>query len=216
MTTAKRHGPPRASWTYRLGAPDAATAVLDGYSVWPSDGSESVGTVSALLRRGDEELLVVEHGSLPLVSDLRVVPLADVREIDHAALAVRLRVDAGRFAQMLGLDPALAVESGPAEAEEVAELSVALEPPPAFAEEGPVDSSQIIVALGLLLASVLSVMAVVAFLSLRDHSSWVWLLIALPVTLAAGAAVAACQAYRRPYRRRGSGQRVTELSRQDV
>jgi hypothetical protein len=216
MSTAKHHGPRRASWTYRLGAKDAPTAVLEGYSVWPSDGSESVGTVSALLRRGDDELLVVEHGSLPLVSDLRVVALADVQEIDHAALAVRLRIDAGLFAQMLGLDPALAVETGPAEAEQVAELPAALEPTPGFAEEGPVDSSWIFVALALLLASVLSAMAVVAFLSLRDHSSWIWLVVALPVTLAAGAAVAAYRAYRRPYRRRGSGQRVTELSRPDV
>jgi hypothetical protein len=190
---------PKAPWSYRLETPDATSAGIEGYVVWVDGQPDSAGTVSALLDRAGSRFVVVELGSPPLSSDLRAIPLEDVREVDHDALAVRIRP--AELAEALELDPELAVRDGTAEASRVAVPPEELLPEPqAPGVGGPTDRPTILVAIGSMLVAAFATLAVLA-LTYAASSAWLLLLLAVPAAIALVGAGLAYRAYREPYAR---------------
>jgi hypothetical protein len=114
-----------APWTYQVPPAGADSAALEEYVVETASG-ERIGTVLALLRRDDDELLAVEVGTPPLKRDVRVLLWEDVDGVDHEGLAVRLGIGRDEVEQRLQLDPR--VEGGDAEAVRVAAVPRRLAP----------------------------------------------------------------------------------------
>src|SRR5687767_1497769 len=86
----------KTDYTYELRVFAEDAFGIEDYIVRASDG-EPVGTVAGLLRRDGELLLAVEHEAAPALHDRRVVRWSDVENVDHAALAVWLRLSQERF-----------------------------------------------------------------------------------------------------------------------
>jgi hypothetical protein len=189
------------SWTYRLETPDAPAAGIEGYAVWEDGGETNAGIVSALVEREGQLYVVAELGAPPVASELRAVPLERVREIDHAALAVRL--PPGELERSPALDPDRAVRSEDAEAQRVAVPPPELVPEPAPpGAPGPVDTPVLPIAVGTALLAAFATLAVVA-LTYALGSPWLLLLLAVPAVLAVAAGAMAYRAYLHPYQARG-------------
>jgi hypothetical protein len=191
--------PQQAEWTYEVPKAGAGSAGLDEYQVETSS-NESAGKVMTVLKKDECVYLAVEVGTPPIKRDLRAIPWADVAEVDHAALTVRLRPSV-EVDQALILDPQKGVENGPAEA-------ILTRPPEEGptrfdpATSGPLDrtlpyaSTFVLAALGLL-----ALLAIVTLASTVD-SSGIWLLLVVPVGLLLGALVSGYKFFRRPFESR--------------
>ena len=186
----------RADWTYEVAPAGADSAALEGYVVEASSG-ESVGTVRAVLRRSDEVYLAVTEGS-PLGRNTRAIPWSDVADLDHEALTVRLTMPREAFDDALELDPDKAVEGGGADAVRLTDLPANLRPSTSPDARGPVDRPPYLASLGLGLAGVFSVLALVLAATFIDFD-WEFVLFAIPVALFALAALAGRRLLRRPY-----------------
>jgi hypothetical protein len=185
-----------ADWTYEVAPAGADSAGLEGYVVEAGSG-ESVGTVRALLRRDDETYLAVTAGS-PAGRETRAVPWSDVDDVDHDSLTIRLAVPPDTFAEALELDPDKAVEGEGADAVRVTELPAQLRPSESPAARGPSDRPPYLAALGLGLAAVFSLLALVMAATVVDFD-WEFVLFAIPVALFALAGLAGWRLLRRPY-----------------
>jgi hypothetical protein len=111
---------PDASWTYEQPPGGRGAEGLEDYVAYTTEG-EPAGKVTSLLRRGSDVYVVVDRGSPPFTHDRRAVPWSEVENVDHAALAVRLRLSADELGRVARLDPDLAVE--PATGSESAEAT---------------------------------------------------------------------------------------------
>ncbi len=185
-----------ADWTYEVAPAGADSAGLEGYVVEAASG-ESVGAVRALLRRDDETYLAVTEGS-PAGRETRAVPWSDVDDVDHGSLTVRLAVPADAFAEALELDPEKAVEGEGADAVRVTDLPAEMRPSDSPAARGPADRPPYLAALGLGLAAVFSLLALVMAATVVDFD-WEFALFLIPVVLFALAGLAGWRLLRRPY-----------------
>ena len=192
----------KSDFTYELRRlPEDAFGIED-YVVRAADG-EPVGTVASLLERDRNLLLAVESGASPLAQTRRIVPWSGVRDVDHEALAVWLRLDEAAFGRTLELDPGGARASGePAEARRLVDLPPQLSPRPEVAPGGPVDRSQLYVAVGLVIAMAFSVLVLVAAATAWE-TPWLALGLVVPVALAVASFAFASRAWRTPYEPRG-------------
>ena len=184
-------------------APAGAPATgLEEYVVEGAAGTR-VGKVQTLLRRDDELFLAVERGNPPLSHDVRALPWSAVERVDHAALAVRLRLGEDAVAQALELDPEKGIEDGDADAVRITELPAELRPAsdPGRAT-GPVDRPTYAAAIALGALGLVSLLAIVIALTAEDHPGWVPALFAVPAILFAAAGAAAYRVFRAPYERR--------------
>jgi hypothetical protein len=189
----------QAEWTYEVPKAGAGSAGLEEYQVETSSG-EHTGKVMTVLRKEESIYLAVETGTPPIKRDLRAIPWADVAEVDHAALTIRLRpsVDVD---QALMLDPRKAVEDGPADAT-LAELPE--DGPARFDPEasGPVDRTLPYAATFALAAFGLLALFAIVTLASTVESSGIWLLLAVPAALLLGALMSGYKLFRRPYESR--------------
>ena len=191
----------RAEWTYQVAPAGAAAGGLEEYVVEAAAGAR-VGKVQTLLRHRDEIFLAVDRGNPPVTHDLRAIPWRDVADVDHAALAVRLRLDEAGVAQALELDPGKGVEDGEADAVRVTELPAELRQPSVPGEEpGPVDRPTYAVSIALGALGLLALLAVVMATAGID-GDWKFVLFVIPAVLLGAAAAAAYRAFRAPYERR--------------
>ncbi len=186
----------RADWTYEVAPAGADSAGLEGYVVETSSG-DAVGTVRAVLRRDDEVYLAVTEGS-PLGRDTRAVPWSDVGEVEHDALTVRLAVPREAFDGALELDPDRAVEGGRADAVRLTDLPAELRPSESPEAHGPSDRPPYLASLGLGLAGVFSVLALVMAATFVEFD-WEFVLFLIPVVLFALSGLAGWRLLRRPY-----------------
>jgi hypothetical protein len=186
----------RADWTYEVAPAGADSAGLEGYVVEASSG-DAVGTVRTLLRRDDEVYLAVTPGS-PVRRETLAVPWTDVNDLDHEALTVRLALPTDAFERALELDPDKAVEGGGADAVRVTELPAGLRPTESPEARGPADRPPYLAALGLGLAGVFSVLALVIAATFVEFD-WEFVLFAIPAVLFALAGLAGWRLLRRPY-----------------
>jgi hypothetical protein len=186
----------RADWTYEVAPAGADSAGLEGYVVEASSG-DAVGTVRAVLRREDDVYLAVTPGS-PVRRETRAVPWADVDEVDHERLTVRVRRPADTLEQALELDPDKAVEGGGADAVRVTELPAELRPSESPNTRGPADRAPYLAALGFGLAGVFALLALVIAATYVDFD-WEFVLFVVPAALFALAVLAGWRLLRRPY-----------------
>lgn len=189
----------RAPWTYEVPVAGASASALDEYAVEDRAG-EVVGKVMALLERGSERYVAVERGTPPLRRDLRAVPWDEVERVDHDGLAVRLRMSARELEGALELDPDKGVEGAQAEAMRLAELPPELRPTSSPEDPGPVDRPSYLLAVGLGLAGVFSLL-VVFLLATELDFTWHYALLAVPAALLLLSLVAAYRLLRHPYER---------------
>lgn len=193
----------KAEFTYEIRHLPEESFGIEDYVVRTSDG-ESVGTVAGLLDHGGELMVAVEGGLPPLEHSRRVVPWAEVADVDHEALAVWLALDEAGFGRALELDPEDARETGTgAEARRVLDLPREVAARPEVAPGGPVDRPPVFVAVGLVLAATFSVL-VIAAAATAVESAWWALALVVPAILGATALVVAWRAWRDPYERRGA------------
>jgi hypothetical protein len=186
----------RAEWTYEVAPAGSDSAGLEGYVVEAASGG-SVGAVRAVLRRDDEVYLAVTAGS-PLGRETRAVPWSDVDRVDHESLTVRLAGPTDAFAEALELDPDKAVEGEGADAVRLTELPAELRPSESPDARGPADRPPYLAALGLGLAAVFSLLALVMAATVIDFD-WEFVLFAIPVALFALSGLAGWRLLRRPY-----------------
>ena len=185
-----------ADWTYEVAPAGADSAGLEGYTVESSSG-DAVGSVRTVLRRDGEVYVAVTAGS-PVGRETRAVPWTDVDDVDHDSLTVRLAVPTDAFADALELDPDRAVEGEGADAVRVTELPADLRPSASPAARGPADRPPYLVALGLGLAGVFSLLALVMAATFVEFD-WEFVLFVIPAALFGLAAVAGWRLLRRPY-----------------
>lgn len=194
-----------ADWTYEL-APGAADARgIERFVVETSDG-ERVGTVAAVLRRGEETWLAIERG-YPPAHDLRAVPWDDVAAVDDQEHAVRLGIDADKVEASLELDRSKKVEGGPADAVRVTELPGLLPTFVAPEETAPPDRMELFVALGLGLLGAVTLLGAAA-LQGPTEGTLSLLLFLLPLALFAASIWLSFRVYRDPSARRRKPQRT--------
>jgi hypothetical protein len=105
---------PDAQWTYEQPPGGRGAEGLEDYVAYTAEG-DPAGKVTSLLRRGEDVFVVVDRGSPPFTHDRRAIPWSQVENVDHAALAVRLRLSAAQLDRVARLDPDLAVEPEPGE-----------------------------------------------------------------------------------------------------
>jgi hypothetical protein len=186
----------QAEWTYQVPKAGAGSAGLEEYQVETNSG-EHVGKVLTVLSKEGSIYLVVETGTPPIKRDLRGVPWADVAEVDHAALTVRLRPSVD-IDQALMLDPGKGVEDGRADA-------TLAEPPEGDPgrfdpdTRGPVDRTLPYGATFALAAGGLLSLLAVVLLASTVGADWTWLLLVAPVLLLLGALVSGYRLFRRPF-----------------
>jgi hypothetical protein len=193
----------RADFTYEVRKIATDPVWVEDYVVRTSDG-ESVGTVAAVLEHGEERLLVVERGLVPVAQDRRVVPFRDVESVDHDALAVWLRHDEDAFLRhALELDPGRAVEEGEAEARRLREAPDDVIPAAAADRGGPLDRPQTGLAILFAALSAFSLLAIVVAATATE-SAVPLVFGVIPLALAAISLVLGYRAYRSPYARRGA------------
>jgi hypothetical protein len=191
----------KAEWTYEVPRAGGSAEGLEEYVVEASSG-ERVGKVVTLLDRSGELFVVVERGTPPAVHDPRAVPWHDVENVDHAGLAVRLRLSAEELERALELDPDRGVENGEAEATRVTEIPAGDRPvaqPPGA--RGPVDRPTWAVALAL---AALGLFAFIVWVLVVGAGGGAWGFVALAVSVVSllAAGVAGYRAFREPYERR--------------
>ena len=192
-------GVAKVPWTYDVPPAGADSAGLEGYVVEAASG-ERVGLVVAVLGRDDEVYVAVERGSPPLTRDLRAVRWDDVASIDNTSLAVRLKLRADALEQALELDPDKGIEGGGGDAVRLTELPTEIagfESP----EAGPVDRPSYLLALGLAVAGLFSLLALFVAAQAVEFT-WHFALFAIPAVLLALAGLTAYRLFRRPYARR--------------
>jgi hypothetical protein len=194
----------KAPWTYEQPPGGEGAVGLEDYVVYTAEG-KAAGKVTSLLRRQDELYLVVDQGSPPLTHDRRAVPWTDIRDVDHAALAVSLALSASELDRVSKLDPGLAVEPPPSEehvqaaARRVTDLPPSVKPAPASPEaRGPEDRSLLYAAtLGVGLFAVLGLLGVVALVSVSGGDLVPFFLV--PIALGAISLFLGYKLWRRPY-----------------
>lgn len=196
----------RADWTYEL-APGAADARgIERFVVETSDG-QRVGTVAALLRRGDDDVyLAIERGHAPS-SDLRAVPWADVAAVDDQEHAVRLDLDAGKVEEALELDPGKKVEGAPADAVRVTEVPGLLPTYVAPEETAPPDRMLLFVAIALALLGAVALLGAAA-LQGPTEGALSLLVFLVPLVLFAASIWLSLRVYRDPSARRRRPERT--------
>lgn len=195
---------PDASWTYEQPPGGRGAEGLEDYVAYTAEG-EPAGKVTSLLDRGGDVLVVVDRGSPPFTHDRRAIPWAQVADVDHAALAVRLRLSAEELDRVASLDPELAVE--PATGEESAEATTlrtadlpAEARPRAFSPDGPRAGDRpylYAAALGAGLFAVLGLLGVIALVTVGGGDLVPFFLI--PIVLGALALLLAYRLWRRPH-----------------
>jgi hypothetical protein len=195
---------PDASWSYEQPPGGRGAEGLEDYVAYTAEG-EPAGKVTSLLDRGGDVLVVVDRGSPPFTHDRRAIPWAQVADVDHAALAVRLRLSAEELDRVARLDPELAVE--PATGEESAEATAlrttdlpAEARPRAFSPDGPRASDRpylYAAALGAGLFAVLGLLGVIALVTVGGGDLVPFFLI--PIVLGALALLLAYRLWRRPH-----------------
>jgi hypothetical protein len=197
---------PKADFSYEVRKLPADPVGVEDYVVRATDG-EALGTVSALLERRGQRLLVVERGTPPLTHDRRALPWDAVDHVDHDAVAVWLTADSATFEESaLELDPDRAVEEGEGdvEARRIDEPPADLIPPAqAGPVSGPVDRSQWAKTFAVFALFGFSVLVATAVVTFTGDNTWA-LLFLVPAALAAVAAVLGYRAYRNPYEPRGA------------
>lgn len=195
----------RADWTYEL-APGAADARgLERFVVETSDGAR-VGTVAAVLRRGEDVFVAIERG-YPPAHDLRAVPWSDVAAVDDQEHAVRLDLDAKKVEEALELDPDRKVEGAPADAVRVTEVPALLPTYVAPEETAPPDRLTLIVAIALALLGAVTLLGAAA-LQGPTEGTLSLLLFLVPLALFAASIYLSLRVYRDPYARRRKPQRT--------
>jgi hypothetical protein len=195
---------PDARWTYEQPPGGRGAEGLEDYVAYTAEG-DPAGKVTSLLRHAGDVLVVVDRGSPPFTHDRRAIPWAQVEGVDHAALAVRLRLSAAQLEGVPRLDPDLAVE--PAAGEESAEATAlrtadlpAEARPHASSPEGrrPADRPYLYAAaLGAGLFAVLGMLGAVALVTAGGGDLVPFFLV--PLVLGAVALLLAYRLWRRPY-----------------
>jgi hypothetical protein len=196
---------PRADFTYEVRKGVEEPSGIEDYAVRTSEG-EAVGTVGGLLERSGERIVIVERGIVGVAHERRAVPWAEVESVDHAALAVWLRVDRQAFLEnALELDPDLGIEqgTGAAEVRRVSDPPADLVPAPRRNIVGPVDRPFFLLPIALLGLGAFSAFAVVVLLTFREEP-WLAALFVIPAALLAAAALTGYRLYRNPYEPQGS------------
>ena len=190
-----------APWTYELPQTGSFAENLDDYELRTAEGAHA-GIVTGLVEHRGELYVLVDTARLPPVTHTRLaIRLADVAEIDHDALVVRLAVDRDHLGQAaLALDPAKARHGPDAEAVRVHELPAGLTHAVTPGSEGPVESASSLVALvGATLGPYL-LLVVIALWATRGLAGWEYTAFAVPTLLALVAfAVAGYRLYRAPH-----------------
>jgi hypothetical protein len=193
-----------ASWTYEQPPGGRGAEGLEDYAAYTAEG-EPAGKVTSLLERGGDVLVVVDRGSPPFTHDRRAIPWAQVEDVDHAALAVKLRLSAEQLDRVARLDPELAVE--PASGDESAEATAlrttdlpAEARPRASSPDGPRAADRpylYAAALGAGLLGVLGLLGVIALVTVGGGDLVPFFLI--PIVLGALALLLAYRLWRRPH-----------------
>jgi hypothetical protein len=190
-----------APWTYELPVTGSSSENLDDYEVCTLERSH-VGIVTGLVALDDELYVLADAGRLPpLTHDRLAFRLADVAEIDHDALVVRLAVDRSHLDETaLALDPAKARHGPGAEAARVHELpaGMALPVPPGSA--GPLETASSLVALVGVALSTYLLLVIVALWGARGLAGWEYTVFVVPALVAVAAfAAAGYRLYRAPH-----------------
>jgi hypothetical protein len=142
----------------------------------------------------------VERGTPPLSRDTRLVPWDRIGEIDAGALAVRLNVDGSDLDEVPELDAGQRTEDGGTDlVRDSAPPPELLGPVSPRAGAGPVDRPSFAGAIALGAAGLLSLLAVVIFLTAREDADWKVALFVVPAVLFAAAGILAYRVWRRPY-----------------
>jgi hypothetical protein len=189
----------RADWTYQV--PEAGTGAtgLEDYVVESADG-ELVGRVIGLLRRDGDVYVAVNRGTPPVTRELRAIPWDAVASVDHADLALRLRLEEPAVGETLELDPANAVEGEDADAVRLTELPPELAASSRPDEPGPVDRLSYGAALAIGALGFLLLLGLILFAS-EFELDWKLALFAVPAALLAVSGWLALRVYRAPYER---------------
>ncbi|HXV32616.1 MAG TPA: hypothetical protein VD769_01300 [Gaiellaceae bacterium] len=195
---------PDAQWTYEQPPGGRGAEGLEDYVAYTAEG-DPAGKVTSLLEHDGDVLVVVDRGSPPFTHDRRAIPWAQVESVDHASLAVRLRLSAAQLDGVPRLDPDLAVE--PAAGEESAEGTAvrtsdlpAEARPRASSPDGrrPADRPYLYAAaLGAGLFAVLGLLGTVALVTAGGGDLVPFFLV--PLVLGAVALLLAYRLWRRPY-----------------
>ncbi len=155
----------------------------------------------------------------PLTHDRRAVPWDDVAELDHASLAVRLRLSAAELERALRLDPALAVEPDASSGESRSSAKRVTELPPdsgpqvaAPESARPADRSLLYAAtVGAGLLAVLGMLGAVALVTAGSGDLIPFFLV--PIVLGAVALLLGYRLWRRPYEAPPEGRRFRRRRR---
>ncbi len=191
----------RAEWTYEVAPAGAPAAGLEEYVVVDAAGSH-LGKVATLLRRGDELWLALERAAPPMTHDVRAIAWADVADVDHEALTVRLSLEAADVERALELDPERGTETSDAEAARVTDLPAELRPAPASGRATPAsDRPTWALAVALGAAGLFALLVVVLVVTLTESGAAL-ALFAIPGALLLAAGAAGYRAFRNPYGRR--------------
>ena len=186
---------PSAPWTYEV-PPLAGSAVgLEDYAVETAAG-EFLGKVKTVLRHGEDTYVVVESG-MPLARTLYAVPWADVADVDHATVTVRVGRPPDELGSAVELDPEKAVEGAGAEAVRVTDVPGQRVPTSAPDAPGPVDRPTYAGLLVVALIGVFSALVLVLFAMTTDFT-WQFALFVVPAVLLGAAGVLAYRFFRRP------------------
>lgn len=187
-----------ASWSYELPAAGADAAGIEEFVIETRDG-ERVGTVAAVVRRGDETFLVFGAGYGPAAN--RALPWEHVRRVDADAAVVELGLTRDALDEIaIALDRADRVEDGRADAVRVTDTPGGV---PDYVETGdragPTDRPLLWASLG---ALALGLILLLAFVLLVTGGAGVWTLAAVAIAAAgvlALSGVLTLRVYRAPY-----------------
>jgi hypothetical protein len=192
-------------WTFELPLPDEGSEGLEEYEAQAA-GGDDIGRVVVVLRHDAETHLVVECGRMPpLTHHLHAFPWAEIAEVDHADLRVRLRVPADRIEEVgVELDPHRMVRGPEAEARRVTELPWELTHGGPAGGPGPFERASFPAAVLFWALGSFSLLVVIALVSI-DFAVWKFAFLALPVAHWAVALVlTGYRLYREPYARHRS------------
>jgi hypothetical protein len=190
--------------TYDAPPAGAGATGVEDYVVEARDGAR-VGTVVTAIQQDGGRWLVVEAGTPPLRRKRRILPWADVQDVDHDALVVRLGLTERELEDAPQVDKSSELEEG-AQGERRAALAAdSTGRVPTGESAGPRDRSLWVVALASALLGVLALLGVVIAFSLKDvGDTWAWALLVIPAGLLGIAALTAYRLWRDPYERRGT------------
>ena len=188
--------------TYDAPPAGAGATGVEDYVVEARDGAR-VGTVVTATQQDGERWLIVEAGTPPVRRTPRILPWADVHDVDHDALVVRLGLTERELEDAPQVDKSSEIEEG-AQGERRAALTAdSLGRVPTGESAGPRDRSLWVVALASALVGILVLLGLVIAFSLNDvGDTWAWALLVIPAVLLGIAAVTAYRLWRDPYERR--------------